>query len=67
MQLTEILWAVIGVAALVAELAGLKGEAGMLPLTTVLRDKLFAKHAILRLAVYLFFAWMGGHFFLHIA
>lgn len=67
MLLTEILWAVIGIAALAVEFAGLKGIDGTIPLTVLLRDRLFHTFPLVRLAVYLFFAWMGGHFFLHIA
>lgn len=63
---SEIVWLCIGLAALIWELVGVFGEKRyrIEPLTRIVRDRLMRRYTVVKLAVLLFWAWLGLHWFL---
>lgn len=63
---SEIVWLVIGLAALTWELVGVFFEKkhGIEPLTRIMRDRLMRRHAVVKLGFLLFWAWLGLHWLL---
>lgn len=63
--LSEIVWLVIGLAALTWELIGVKKEKDwkIEPLTRIVRDRLMKKHPVVKIIVMAFLVWLPLHFF----
>lgn len=67
MDLFTVIWLILGLVALGVELYGAVAEndaAGVEPLTRILRDRLMRQHPLVKLLVFMAWAWLGGHFFL---
>lgn len=64
--LSELVWCAIFLVGLVWELVGVftERQTRIEPLTHILRDRLMTRYRLIWYGVFLFWAWLGIHFFL---